>query len=144
MKTLLYILFSLFAYSYASIADCGAGQSTFQITELSLTPDPPVIGKQVDLILKFNNPGDEIFDGSATTYVTINGIPYPSSKNPLCENTSCPIKYGYNDRSTSTQWPELSGKIDTKVEWKDTQGNLLLCIHSTVKVYSESYLHGTT
>ena len=142
MKTLLYTLFSLFSLSHASITDCGAGQSIFQITDLAIHPDPPVIGKTVDFILKFNNPTTEIFDGSVTTHVSINGIPYPSSSKPLCETTSCPIKYGENDRSTSTEWPELSGKIDTKIEWKDPQGNLLLCIHSAVKIASTEYLRG--
>ena len=127
----------------SSIVDCGAGTSLFQITELGLTPDPPIIGKDVYLTLKFNNPYSEIDDGTATSKVSINGIPYPPSSDPLCEKTACPLKVGANDRSTSSLWPELSGKIDTTIQWTDVNGGMLLCIHSIVKVAStEQYLRG--
>jgi len=137
------LILGLTSSTNSSIVDCGTGTSLFQITDLALTPDPPVIGKDVYLTLKFNNPYSEIEEGTATSKVSINGIPYPPSSDPLCEKTACPLKVGANDRSTSSLWPELSGKIDTTIHWTDVNGGVLLCIHSTVKVAAaEQYLRG--
>lgn len=136
MKFLLLIPFFA-GLTSSTITDCGNGNSIFQITKLDLTPDPPVIGKDVFLTLQFNNPLSDINDGQVTTKVSMNGIPYPPSTQSLCENTQCPIMYGNNDRSTNNVWPDISGKIDTTIEWRTPSEDLLLCIHTTVKVYSE-------
>lgn len=133
---LLYLLPLLFSFASSTITDCGNGNSLFQITKLGLTPDPPVIGKDVYLTLVFENPGEDITDGTVRTDVAINGIPYPPSDGQLCENTECPIKTGENDRGTNSVWPDLTGKIDTTIQWKKLTGELLLCVRSVVKVAS--------
>jgi hypothetical protein len=141
---LLFLLGLLSAYANATITDCGNGASLFQITKLALTPDPPVIGKDIFLTLIFENPDTVIEDGSATTNIAINGIPYPPSSQDLCEATACSISVGTNDRSTSSVWPELSGKIDTTIQWKKPSGELLLCIRSVVKVAATPNLRGNS
>lgn len=120
----------------ASISDCG---SAFQITQLALTPDPPVQGQPVFLTLAFNNnEAAAISAGTATTDITLNGIPLSPSTQPLCEATECPIPTGPNNRSTNTTWPAVSGKIISQLTWEDAAGKTLLCLLTQVKVAAVS------
>lgn len=130
----LFALTSL-AITAATITDCSKGASVFQVTELALKPDPPVRGQTLDMIVKFNNPGFTVIDGTATTSLTLNFIPYPASSEPLCESTQCPIEMGANDRSTSSVWPDtVSGSVQSKIVWLNTDGTQLLCVQISTKV----------
>jgi hypothetical protein len=125
-------LLAMCAVARAAISDCG---SAFQITQLALTPDPPVKDQPVFLTLAFNN--NEVVAlsaGTATTSITLNGLPLSPSTQPLCEATACPIPTGANDRSTNTTWPAVSGKIISRLTWVDPAGKILLCLLTQVKV----------
>lgn len=119
----------------AKIVDCSNGASLLKITELGLSPDPPVRGKQVDMIVKFDNPGSEITEGSVTTSISLNYIPFRPSTEALCTSTICPLVPGPNDRSTNSVWPDsVSGIVSSKIEWKGLDGSELLCIQINSKV----------
>jgi hypothetical protein len=121
----------------ASITNCGQG-SRFELTNLALHPDPPIPGKQLDMTVQFTNPGSEVTDGTATTSVTLNFIPFQPTVKPLCEDTHCPLVTGPNDRSTSSVWPEtVTGAISSKIVWTDVTGAELLCISIKTKVATE-------
>lgn len=123
----------------ASITDCSNGGSVFKFTELALSPATPVRGQNLDMIVKFNNPGPEVNDGTVTTSVSVNYIPYPSSTEALCVNTECPLYTGINDRSTSSVWPNtVSGKVTSKIVWTGVGGEQLLCISISANVAAET------
>jgi hypothetical protein len=91
------------------------------------------------MIVKFNNPGFTIVDGTATTSLTLNFIPYPTSSSPLCESTLYPIEMGLNDRSTTSIWPDtVSGSVQSKIVWTSPDGAELLCIQIDTKVASQN------
>lgn len=120
--------------THASISDCG---SAFQITQLALSPDPPVQSQPVFLNLVFNNnEAAAVSGGTATTSITLNGLPLSPSTQPLYEATACPIPQGANNRSTNTTWPAVSGKIISRLTWEDSAGKTLLCLLTQVKVPS--------
>ena len=127
----------LFIGSKAHIQDCGKGTSKFQLTKLSLSPDPPIRGETLNMEVVFDNPDQEISDGTATTTLSLNYIPFQPTAEPLCQSTICPLLYGSNDRSTHSVWPEtVSGAVSSKIVWKDSDENLLLCIQIQTKVAS--------
>jgi len=138
------LLFSaVFSAVYATIQDCGKGLSLFEFRDLALKPDPPVPGAAVDMTVRFMNPGTTVNDGTVTTSVTINFIPFAPSTEALCANTKCPIVSGVNDRSTSSTTPtSIQGKISTKIVWNALNGSELLCISSSFSL-PYLYLHGT-
>ena len=132
-------LFQLFAVSVgfaaASIKDCSNGASLLQLTDLSLAPSTPVRGQNLDMTVKFMNPGPEVTDGTVTTTVTLNFIPFQPTVEALCTNTQCPLVSGANDRSTSSTWPDnVSGSIVSKIEWTAVDGTQLLCIQINAKI----------
>lgn len=119
----------------AKIVDCSNGGSLFKVTELALSPDPPIRGKQVDMIVKFDNPGSEISEGSVTTSISLNYIPFQPSTEALCTSTICPLVSGPNDRSTNSVWPDsVSGIVSSKIVWKGVDDSELLCIQINTKV----------
>ena len=123
------------ATAAASIVDCN-NTSVFRPTTLGLTPDPPVPGAPVHMSVLFNNPGPTINDGTVTTTVTLNFIPFAPSTQPLCENTACPLVTGPNDRSTNSDWPAegLKGTLTSTIVWDSPEGDNLLCLKIVVKV----------
>ena len=124
-----------FGFATASIKDCSNGASLLQLTELSLAPSTPVRGQNLDMTVKFNNPGSEITDGTVTTTVTLNFIPFQPTVEALCTNTQCPLVSGANDRSTNSVWPDnVSGSITSKIEWTAVDGTQLLCIQINAKI----------
>lgn len=129
----------LFQTSGATIKDCGADTSIFQITELALSPDPPIRGKDVHMSVKFINPLETIDSGTCTTSVTLNFIPFQPSVDELCKSTQCPILSGLNDRSTTSVWPDtVSGSITSKIVWTTDNNAQLLCIQIATKVAQDS------
>ncbi len=114
--------------AHAAISDCGAGKSILQLTELGFTPASPKVGDDTVMTVKFNNPGADITDGTVTTSISWNFIPFEPTKEALCTNTKCPLISGVNDRSTNSPWPDITGYVTSHIEWTDTAGALLLCI----------------
>ena len=133
------------AITGATISDCDTS-SLFRPTELAVTPDPPVAGQPVAMTVKFNNPGPVVTDGTVTTSVTLNFIPFQPTEEPLCTNTACPIPSGAADRSTSSTWPDnVNGLIVSKSVWTGVNGESLLCVQTKFAVGSaRSALRGTS
>lgn len=130
----LFSALALFVGATATIKDCDT-LSVFRPVTLGLSPDPPVRGAPVYMAVEFENPGSIVTDGTVTTAVSLNYIPLTPSTEPLCENTECPIVTGFNNRSTSSVWPDtVSGKITSKITWTDPAGRSLLCIQLTANV----------
>jgi hypothetical protein len=131
-----------------TIQDCGSPGSPFSLTNLQLIPDPPARGKPFDLIVAFNNNGTVINDGTITTTLTFDSIPFPSIQKPLCEYVVCPINPGPNYDNKSITWPDfITGNIESKITWTDTQNNQLACIQIDTKISGEKNLrksHGIT
>jgi hypothetical protein len=121
-----------------SITNCDAN-SVFKPSRLALFPDPPVKGKTVDMIVEFENPGVEVTDGKVTTTMSLNYIPLPTDVKPLCEDTECPLTPGFNNRSTSSVWPDsVGGKVNSKIVWTGVDGETLLCLQMSTTVAADN------
>jgi hypothetical protein len=130
----MFFLVALIGLAAASVTDCDT-TSLFRPTHLGLSPDPPVRGKPVYLTVQFTNPGAEITNGTVTTSLSINFIPFQPTTEGLCVDTTCPIPTGPIDRSTESTWPDtVSGQIISKSHWYDPTGASLLCVQINVKV----------
>jgi hypothetical protein len=127
----------------ASITDCDTS-SVFRPTKLALDPATPVRGQPVTMTVLFDNPGPVITDGTVTTSVTLNYIPFQPSVEALCTNTACPLMTGSNDRSTSSTWPDtVSGSVVTTSRWTGVNGQSLLCLKTSVRVAAPISLRGS-
>jgi len=130
----MFILFALMAaLANSNIADCGKN-ALFQITTLSQDPATNVqAGQNISLVVKYSSPMT-IRGGTATTTVTYNYIPFNPTVEDLCTKVACPLNAGDHDGSSSYFFPTgVNGQVTTRIEWKDLEGKLLLCIVSTLK-----------
>jgi hypothetical protein len=127
---------TLFSSSTATVTDCGGGKSLFQIQEQSFSPEPPVPGEAYDYWFTYTVPdGITVDAGTAKYSVTLNGLPFTPTVDDLCKQTACPKTAGLHNESSTDTWPGgVSGKIVTKLEWFDVNGNLLLCSSTTERV----------
>jgi hypothetical protein len=133
----------IFSNTYGSISDCSSGSSLFQITNLGLSPTNPVVNQPLYMTVQFTNPGPEITDGTVTTSVTYNFIPFSPTVEPLCTNTQCPLLNGFNDRSTNSTWPNsVKGSVVSKIVWTSVDQQVLLCIQINVKSSERNSLRG--
>lgn len=134
-KTLAFLI-AIVSPSFASVADCGAGKSLFQIKEQSFSPEPPITGQRYDYWFTYTVPDGVTVDAGTTKYsLSLNGIPFSPSTEDLCLQTACPKTPGFYNESSSETWPGgVSGKIVTKLEWFDAAGTLLLCSQTTERV----------
>jgi hypothetical protein len=141
MKLLL-ALTSIVSFAFGGIIDCGG---IFKITELSQSPDTYVRGgDNTTLTLKYDVPNDlTVAGGTVTTSISINGLPLTPSTDDLCKSVTCPITPGSHDGSSWTTFPSgVTGKIVSKVVWKDTDNKQLLCLQSTFKAEAGTYSGG--
>ncbi len=122
----------------ASITDCGAGKSLFQVNALGLWPDPPIPGQDSTISFLYTVPDGTpaITDGTASYTISLNGLPLPSTIDPLCDDSkNCPFVPGQYNLTTTDIFPTgVTGKIGTKIEWFDLAKTLLLCVQTMVRV----------
>lgn len=138
---------ALFGFASSQVTDCGAGKSVFQINSQDFVPNPPVVGENATLWIDYTVPdGVQVDAGTAKYSVTLNGIPFPATKEDLCTQIACPQVPGtYNITSTDVWDGGISGKIISKIEWFDPNGNSLLCSQTTMRVgFRPNLRHNTS
>jgi hypothetical protein len=115
--------------------DCGGGTSLFKLNAVSLTPADPPPGTSVSLNLDYTVPdGLTVGDGTSTTAVSYNFIPFAPTVEPLCQDIPCPLGPGRYYNSTNSTWPSgLSGTVRTTMTWADQNSAKLLCIGIVAK-----------
>ena len=136
-----YTLLALLLHGVAvlgSITDCGAGKSLFKVDSLGYWPDPPTPGENatVSFLYTVADGTIPITDGTAEYAFSLNGIPFPATVDPLCDDTpNCPIGPGQYNLTTTSIFPTgVSGKISTTIRWFDLVKTLLLCVQTVVRV----------
>ncbi len=137
MRFLLVALFaSLSSLASSTLKNCGDGTSLFTLVDQGFSPDPPAVNDNTTLWFYYQVPdGVSIDDGTADYKITLNGIPFPASTDPLCTQVACPLVPGLYNLSSSSIWQGgVSGKVVSRISWYDTKKTLLLCSELTVRV----------
>jgi len=118
----------------ATIQSCGTGRAT--LLGFDSQPSTPRAGDNVSLWVAYTVPAPAVTNGTATYKVTLNGIPFPSTVDPLCDQTKCPKTPDtvYNESSWSLFPSGISGKVVSRVEWKDQDDALVWCIETAWRV----------
>jgi hypothetical protein len=118
-----------------SIRDCGNGAARATNLTFDSQPVNPIVGDNVSLWVGYTLTDTPITGGTATYSLTLNGLPFPATVDPLCGQTSCPKQIGFNNESSSSTFPSgVSGKIVSAVSWKDQNSSLVWCVETTWKV----------
>lgn len=117
-----------------SVKDCSAGKSAFKFTGGSLLPDPVKPGQDSSITINAEIPAGTYVDAGTAKYsFSFNGIPFTPTTEDLCSDVACPLLPGPYTNTTTSEFPAVSGKVVTKIEWFDTAGTQLLCAEVTAK-----------
>ena len=91
-------------------------------------PPPPSTLQTLDKV---------VTTGATATYsVTYNFLPLTPTVDDLCADQKddlCPLAIGLHNSKSNSAWPSgLSGTIVSKIQWKDQDGQEILCMQWTV------------
>lgn len=118
-----------------TLRDCG-NPTTDQaaITGFGFSPMDPKPDDPTELWVAYDLK-TPITGGTATYSFTLNGIPFSPEVDDLCTQTDCPKDTGtYNETSHSTFPSGVSGKIVTKIQWKNQDSQPVWCLESTFRI----------
>ena len=118
--------------STVALRNCGSSSDQATITSFGFSPENPVAGDQTDLWVAYDLKSD-LTGGTATYTINFNGIPLPATKEDLCSQTACPKAPGSFNETSSSEFPNVSGKITSKIAWTDQNSNPVWCIEATFR-----------
>ena len=140
----------------APMMTCGG---TFGNVEAILYPSADLtVGEEAYFYLSYTAPS-EITDGYTITTFNVNGMPFPESKENLCQTDeastfsiwrdddtlltdgtviSCPITVGTHATNSSFAVPNVDGQLKSKISWFSADGEMLLCVKMVVNVVAPS------
>jgi hypothetical protein len=116
-------------------AVCSSPTSLAKNFAVSISTDTPAKNEVVFTTFDFDLDAP-VASGTAYYEATLNGFPYSASA-PLCDETAksgdpCPLLAGHH-HEVSNSTSSVSGKLITKITWKDEVGTEILCAQITTK-----------
>lgn len=134
MKFLGALLVSLWSSDLSTLRDCSNDMGLFTMISQGFSPEPPIPGQDATLWFYYQVPdGLNVTAGTAKYSITFNGIPFTPTAEDLCTQVKCPLVPGIYNLSSTSQFPSVSGKIVSKIQWYNEDGALLLCSELTEK-----------
>lgn len=126
---------ALYREHLTGTAVCSSPTALAKNFAVSISTDTPAKNEVVFTTFDFDL-DTPVASGTAYYEATLNGFPYSASA-PLCDETAktgdlCPLLAGHHhevSNSTST----VSGKLITKITWKDDSDSEILCAQITTK-----------
>lgn len=118
-----------------TLRDCGNPETDqAKITGYGFSPSNPVAGEPTELWVAYDLKS-AITGGTATYSISLNGIPLNPTVDDLCTQTACPKDVGfYNETSKSTFPSGISGKVVSKIQWKNQDSQPVWCLESTFRI----------
>jgi hypothetical protein len=118
-----------------TLRDCGNPYTDQAvITGYGFSPSNPLAGDPTELWVAYDLK-NSITGGTATYSFNLNGIPFAPTVDDLCTQTTCPKDVGtYNETSKSTFPSGVSGKIVSKIQWKNQKDEPVWCLESTFRI----------
>jgi len=132
---LLKVFFALFTgVSAVTLKDCGnSATDQAKITGMGFSPENPVAGDTTEFWVAYDLKSD-ITGGNAAYSIKLNGIPLPVTNDELCTQTSCPKVAGSYNETTNGIFPDVSGKVVSRIQWTNQDDQPIWCSEQTFKV----------
>ena len=118
-----------------SLRDCGnPATDQAQIMSMGFSPSSPVAGDNTTLWVSYDLKS-ALTSGTATYSVSLNGIPFTPTVDDLCTQTSCPKDIGFYNETSSSDFPSgITGKIVSKIQWKNQDNLPVWCVETTFRI----------
>uniref|UniRef100_A0A6C0I636 MD-2-related lipid-recognition domain-containing protein n=1 Tax=viral metagenome TaxID=1070528 RepID=A0A6C0I636_9ZZZZ len=118
MKTLI----SLFALKKATIRNCGSPDDIATFKYARIYPDPPEPGKNSTVLIGYHM-NQNLGEGIQVCSSSINWIPLSDEKTMIG-----PLPIGNGMLSISGLFPEIPGRLHTRIAWTDVNQKPIMCV----------------
>lgn len=115
----------------AVLSNCGTPNDLATINSYGLSPVDPVVNENVTMWIDYTL-NKNVYSGIAVYEANLNGFPYYDEQD-LCTQTECPILSGEHNETSSSVFPEFSGRLITTITWFDEYDDQILCVRATFK-----------
>lgn len=115
----------------AILSNCGTSNDIASINSYGLSPVEPIVNENITMWIDYTLKKD-VYGGLATYEANLNGFPYYDEQD-LCTQTMCPILAGQHNETSTTTFPDFSGRLITTFAWQDENGDQIWCVRATFK-----------
>lgn len=109
------------------VKDCSPDTAIAKVIDAGVYPMSPSPGDTAFMWVNYDLPED-VTSGTATYKYTLNYIPFSPIVVPLCDQTVCPLTVGVHNMTGNTTYPDVSGRLEVQVDWKDSVGRSIWCV----------------
>lgn len=112
-----------------SIQDCSSSNSIATITSMGINPESPKPGDNSTIWVAYDLSKD-VTGGTVQYSYKLNYIPITPTVVNLCDQEECPIPAGCYNASGSSTFPDVSGRIEGKIEWFNENDEPIWCVNT--------------
>jgi hypothetical protein len=116
-----------------TIRDCSPDGSLATIQSMGIDPVTPKAGDNSTIWVAYDLP-TEVTGGTVTYTYSLNYIPFQPTTVDLCVQEACPLAAGSHNASGSSSFPDVSGRLEGKIEWHDQSGTPIWCVDTVYSV----------
>ncbi len=116
-----------------SIKDCSPTGSIATIDSMGIDPISPQPGDNSTVWVAYDLSKD-VTGGTVKYSYWLNFIPFPPEEIDLCSQEVCPIEAGFYNSSGISEFPDVHGRIEGKIEWFDQDGSPIWCVDTIYSV----------
>jgi hypothetical protein len=115
-----------------TITDCSQPNSIGKITSMGIDPIFPMAGDNSTIWVAYDL-SKQVSGGSVKYSYWVNFIPFAPTVIDLCSQEACPLEPAFYNSSGSSIFPDVSGRVEIKIEWTDQDNQQIWC---TDTIYS--------
>lgn len=125
-------LMALALYS-GTIKDCSPDGSLATIEAMGLNPVSPQPGDNTTTWVMYDLP-TTVTGGTVKYSYWLNFIPFTPDVIDLCSQEICPLESGVYNVSGSVSFPDVSGRLETRIEWFDQDETPMWCVDTIFSI----------
>ena len=116
-----------------TIKDCSPAGSIAKVESMGISPVNPQPGDNSTIWVSYDL-SKEVMGGTVKYSYWVNFIPFQPTTIDICSQEACPIEPGTYNSSGSSEFPDVSGRIEGKIEWFDQDGTPIWCVDTIYSV----------
>lgn len=116
-----------------TIHDCSTSGSVAKITSMGIDPISPVAGDNSTIWVAYDL-SKQVTGGSVKYSYWVNFIPFAPTVIDLCSQEACPLEPAFYNSSGSSIFPDVSGRVEIKIEWTDQDNQQIWCVDTIYSV----------
>jgi len=116
-----------------TITDCSKLGSVATISSMGIDPISPKAGDNSTIWVAYDL-SKQVTGGTVKYSYWVNFIPFSPTVIDLCSQEACPLVPAYYNSSGSSIFPDVSGRVEIKIEWADQDNTPIWCVDTIYSI----------